>query len=72
MKEELIPAFSKVCKWLENNKLSLNTVKTGFMIIDTSQRLNQLDKSPDSTPYIIMIDGGEIRRVKSIEHLDSR
>ena len=28
LKEELIPAFSKVCKWLEMNKLSLNTVKT--------------------------------------------
>ena len=38
------------------------------MIIGTSQRLNQLDKSPDSTPYIIMIDGGEIRRVKSVKH----
>ena len=28
-----IPAFSKFCKWLEMNKLSLNTVKTEFMII---------------------------------------
>ena len=26
LKEELIPAFSKVCKWLEMNKLSLNPV----------------------------------------------
>ena len=50
------------------NKLSLNTVKTEFMIIGTSQRLNQLDQSPESTPYIIMIDGGEVRRVKSVKH----
>ena len=28
LKEEMISAFSKVCKWLRNNKLSLNTVKT--------------------------------------------
>ena len=69
LKEELIPAFSKVCKWLEMNKLSLNTVKTEFMIIGTSQRLNQLDQSPESTPYIIKIDGGEIRRVKSVKYL---
>ena len=27
LKEELIPAFSKVCKWLEMNKLSISTVK---------------------------------------------
>ena len=69
LQEELIPAFSKVCKWLEMNKLSLNTVKTKFMIIGTSQHLNQLDKSPESTPYIIMIDGREIRRVKSVKYL---
>ena len=50
LKEELIPAFSKVCKWLEMNKLSLNTVKTEFMIIGTSQHLNQLDQNPESTP----------------------
>ena len=59
LKKELFPAFSKVCKWLEMNKISLNTVKIGFMIIGTLQHLNQLDKSPESTPYIIMIDGGK-------------
>ena len=69
LQDELIPAFSKVCTWLEMNKLSLNAVKTKFMIIGTSQHLNQLDKSPESTPYIIMIDGGEIRRVKSVKYL---
>ena len=49
LKEELLPAFAKVCKWLKINKLSLNTVKTEFMLIDTSQRLNQLDQNPEST-----------------------
>ena len=37
LQEEMIPAFSKVCKWLRNNKLSLNTVKTEFMVIGTLQ-----------------------------------
>ena len=69
LKDGLISAFSKVCKWLEMNKLSLNTVKTEFMIVGTSQHLNQLDQSPESTPYIIMIDGEEIRRVKSVKYL---
>ena len=42
LKEELLPALAKVCKWLKINKLSLNTVKTEFMLIGTSQHLNQL------------------------------
>ena len=60
--------FVNVCKWLEMNKFSLNTVKTEFITIGTSQSLNQLYKSPESTPYIIMIEG-EIRRVKSVKYL---
>ena len=50
LQEEMIPVFSKICKWLRSNKLSLNTVKTEFMVIGTLQRLNQLDSSPESTP----------------------
>ena len=33
---ELIPPFANICKWLMANKLSLNTVKTEFMVIGTS------------------------------------
>ena len=50
LKEEIIPALSKICKWLRNNKISLNTVKTEFMIIGTLPRLKQLDFSLESTP----------------------
>ena len=46
LKKELLPAFAKVCKWLKINKLSLHTVKTEFMLIDTSQRFNRLDQNP--------------------------
>ena len=69
LKEEIIPAFSKVCKWLRNNKLSLNTVKSEFMIIGTLPRLKQLDSSPESTPYAIVVDGQEVERVKLVKYL---
>ena len=69
LQEEMIPAFSKVCKWLKNNKLSLNTIKTEFIVIDTLQRLNQLDSSPESAPYAIMVDGQEVRRVNIVKYL---
>ena len=65
----VLPAFAKVCKWLKINKLSLNTVKTEFMLIGTSQRLNQLDQNPESTPYAIVIDQKEVRRVKCVKYL---
>ena len=69
LKEELLPAFAKVCKWLKINKLSLNTVKTEFMLTGTSQRLNQLDQNLESTPYAIVIDQKEVRRVKCVKYL---
>ena len=50
---ELIPAFANICKWLMANKLSLNTVKTEFMVIGTSQRVGQLDIALETTPYAL-------------------
>ena len=78
LKEEMIPAFSGVCKWLQTNKLSLNTVKIELMIIGISQRLNQLDQNPKSTPYAINIEGQNMRRIKlvgwnyHIEHISNK
>ena len=43
---ELLPDFLKVCDWLKANKLSLNIVKTEYMIIRTSQKLMQLGTIP--------------------------
>ena len=62
-------AFPKVCKWLKINKLSLNTVKTKFMPIGTSQHLNQLNQNPESTPDAIAIDQKEVRRVTLLKYL---
>ena len=67
LSDELIPAFVKICEWLKMNKLALNVLKTEFMIIGTSKRLNILDQTPETTPYIISVDGCQIRRVKSVK-----
>ena len=69
LREELVPAFAKVCEWLKSNKLSLNTAKTEFMIIGTPHHLNRLDENPESTPYIIIVDGGEVKRTKCVKYL---
>ena len=69
LQEKLIPAFSRVCEWIKCNKLSLNAVKTEFMIMGTIQKLNQLDSEPDATPYKLYVSGFEIRRVKVVKYL---
>ena len=69
LQEKLIPAFSRVCEWLKRNKLSLNAVKTEFIIMGTVQKLNQLDSEPDVTPYKLYVSGFEIRRVKVVKYL---
>ena len=69
LSDELIPAFVKICEWLKMNKLALNVLKTEFMIIGASQRLNILDQTPETTSYIISVDGCQIRRVKSVKYL---
>ena len=57
IKDNLIPAFSKICDWLRSNKLSLNTVKTEFMVIGSQNKLNNMDSDPVTKPYFISIDG---------------
>ena len=70
IKEHLVPAFSKICRWLKFNKLSLNTVKTEFMIIGTPNSICNLYKDLGRTPYLIVGDGDcRIRRVKSVKSL---
>ena len=59
----MISAFCKLCKWLKNNKLSPNTVKTAFMIIGTLPRLSQLDAGPKLTPCTIVIETQEVKRI---------
>ena len=63
LKEQLIPAFSKVCEWLKCNKLSLNALKTEFMMMGTSQKLSSLNNDPSMTPLKLILNNYEIRRV---------
>ena len=53
IKDNLIPAFLKICDWLGSNKLSLNTLKTEFMVIGSQNKLNNMDSDPMTTPYLI-------------------
>ena len=39
------------------------------MLTGTSQRLNQLDQNPELSPYVIVIDRKEVRRVKLVKYL---
>ena len=43
---EIIPDFLKICDWLQANKLSLNILKTEYMIIGTEKSLNQSGPIP--------------------------
>ena len=49
IREHLVPAFSKICRWLNINKLSLNTVQTEFMITGTRNSISTLDRVPGDT-----------------------
>ena len=69
IKQPLLTAFFKLCQWLDKNILSLNVVKTEFMILGTNSRLRDLDSDPASTPYVLSVGNIEIKRVKSTKYL---
>ena len=69
LKEQLIPAFSKVYEWLKLNKLSLNELQTKFMIMGTSQKLINLDNDLSMIPFKLILNSYEIRRVKETKYL---
>ena len=43
IREYVIPRLQKISDWLKANKLSLNTVKTEFMISGSKQRIKTFD-----------------------------
>ena len=55
-------------RWLDKNRLSLNIIKTEFMILGTNSRLRNLDTDPASTPYILSVGNIEIKRDKSTKY----
>ena len=46
--------------WLKANRLSLNTVKSEYMIIGSAQRINKLKADPN-----LLIGNVKLKRVKS-------
>ena len=48
---KLLPEFLKICEWLRSNKLSLNALKTEFMIIGSYQRVGEL-RSARTIPVV--------------------
>ena len=70
LNETLVPAFSNIFDWLKCNKLSLNAIKSEFMIIGTSQKIKYQDLEPKTTPFMITISNEiKIRRVKLVKYL---
>ena len=51
--------LSNVNKWLVANKLTLNSSKTGFMLVGSRQRLGTYNTSPNLT--IIMLSTGKVK-----------
>ena len=50
--------------WLNSNRLSLNVVKTEFMVIGSHQKVRTMDREID-----IRVNGNEINRVNSVKSL---
>ena len=61
---ELIPEFLKICDWLQANKLSLNFLKTEYMVIGTEQMLTQMGSIPK-----IKIGSSYLKRVVKTKSL---
>ena len=43
IKQQLIPDFRKLCEWLEINKLSLNCMKTEFLLFGNQSQLRSFE-----------------------------
>ena len=69
IKDDLIPAFAKFCESLRHNNLSLNAIKTEFMITGSHQRVGRIDSTPESTPYIIQVGDMMIKRFTKVKYL---
>ena len=59
--------LSNVNTWLPANKLTLNSSKTEFMLIESRQRLGTYGTSPK-----LIIGGDIIKQVSSVKSLDRK
>ena len=64
--DQLIPEFTNILNWLKENRLSLNFMKTKFMLIGSIQKIQPL-----SNLIAIRVNGRLLKRVKRIKYLGS-
>ena len=63
LEEKLNADLRNVCVWLNENKLTLNTKKTKFMIIGSSRKLSNIDS------VTVKVAGSNIERVEEFSYL---
>ena len=64
--DQLIPEFTNILNWLKENRLSLNFIKTKFMLISSIQKIQPLNNL-----VAIRVNGRLLKRVKGIKYLAS-
>ena len=64
IRDELYPDFIKICEWLKANKLSLNFLKTEFMLIRNPKKYGELNGL-----LALTVGDSLIRRVKQTKSL---
>ena len=64
--DQLIPEFTNILNWLKENRLSLNFIKTKFLLIGSIQKIQPLNNL-----IAIRVNGRLLKRVKRIKYLES-
>ena len=62
----LIPEFTNILNWLKENRLSLNFMKTKFILIGSNQKIQPLNNL-----IAIRVNGRLLKQVKRIKYLGS-
>ena len=65
---EILPELIKICDWLQANKLSLNVVKTEYMIIGSKQSIIQSGLIPKIKVVNTYVK--KVNETKSQQHTD--
>ena len=64
--DQLIPEFTNILNWLKENRLSLNFMKTKFMLIGSNKKIQPLNNL-----IAIRVNGRLLKQVKRIKYLGS-
>ena len=67
LETKIIPEVLNICDWLKANKLTLNALKTEFMIMGSHQRVGTIGCA--RTIPAIVADGKVVRRVAHTKSL---